>query len=179
MHAEPGSKPGNLASPMTSQSTLTPEAGHRVGLIADTHGLLRLEAIQALHGVDRIIHAGDIGTPAVLLALREIAPVTAVRGNVDTGEWAQDLPLTATLTIDHVKVYVLHDRHTLDFAPEAMGVRVVVSGHSHYPSIQERNGVLYVNPGSAGPRRFRTPVSLALLEVQSSHVDGRLVLLAR
>jgi uncharacterized protein len=150
-------------------------AGHVIGLIADTHGLLRPETLQALREADRIIHAGDIDTPAVLQALQSLAPVTAVRGNVDQGDWAKSLPQTATLTIDQVTVYVLHDLGTLDLVPEAAGVRVVVSGHTHRPVIRERHGVVYVNPGSAGPRRFKAPVGLALMEVQGTSVDVRLV----
>jgi putative phosphoesterase len=146
-----------------------------VGVISDTHGLLRPAAIAALHGAERIIHAGDIDTPGVLQALRALAPVTAVRGNVDRGPWASDLPTTAALTIEQVSVYVLHSLSDLDLVPEAAGFRVVVSGHSHRPAIRERNGVLYVNPGSAGPRRFRAPVSVALLEVQDALVEVRLV----
>jgi putative phosphoesterase len=146
-----------------------------VGLISDTHGLLRPAAIAALHGVERIIHAGDIDTPGVLQALRALAPVTAVRGNVDRGSWASELPTTAALTIEQVSIYVLHSLDDLDLVPEAAGVRVVVSGHSHRSAIQERNGVLYVNPGSAGPRRFRTPVSVALMDVQGLRVEARVV----
>ena len=146
-----------------------------IGLISDTHGLLRPAAIAAFQGVERIIHAGDIDTPGVLQALRTLAPVTAVRGNVDRGPWASDLPATAALTIDQVRVYVLHNLHDLDLVPEAAGFRVVVSGHSHRPAIRERNGVLYVNPGSAGPRRFRAAVSVALMEVQGTLVHARLV----
>jgi putative phosphoesterase len=146
-----------------------------VGVISDTHGLLRPAAIGAFQGVERIIHAGDIDTPGVLEALRTLAPVTVVRGNVDLGPWASDLPTTAALTIEQVSVYVLHSLSDLDLVPEAMGFRVVVSGHSHRPVIRERNGVLYVNPGSAGPRRFRAPVSVALLEVQDALVEVRLV----
>jgi putative phosphoesterase len=148
---------------------------HLIALIADTHGLLRAEAIAAFQGVERIIHAGDIDTPDVLHALRTLAPITAVRGNVDRGPWASNLPTTATLTIEQVSLYVLHNLHDLDLVPEAAGFRVVVSGHSHRPAIQERNGVLYVNPGSAGPRRFRAAVSVALMEVQGTLVHARLV----
>jgi hypothetical protein len=148
---------------------------HLVGVISDTHGLLRPAAIAALHGVERIIHAGDIDAPSVLRSLRALAPVTAVRGNVDRGPWATELPTTATLTIDQVGIYILHNLYDLDIVPEAAGFRVVVSGHSHRPTIQERNGVLYVNPGSAGPRRFRTAVSVALLEVQETFVEVRLM----
>ena len=173
--ATTSSRRRHLTSKAISKGTPSQVAGHTVGLIADTHGLLRPEAIRILHGTERIIHAGDIGNPAVLQALRTLAPVTAVRGNVDTEDWARGFPKTATLTIDQVGVYVLHDLGTLDLVPEAAGFRVVVSGHSHRPVIQERNGVLYVNPGSAGPRRFRGSVSLALMKVLGTIVDVRLV----
>ncbi len=148
---------------------------HRIGVIADTHGLLRPAAIAAFQGVERILHAGDIDTPDLLQALRTLAPVTAVRGNVDMGPWARALPLTAALTIEQVGIYVLHNLDDLALVPATAGVRVVVSGHSHRPAIQERQGVLYVNPGSAGPRRFRAPVSVALLEVHDTRVEVRLV----
>jgi uncharacterized protein len=153
----------------------TPVTTRRIGVISDTHGLLRPAAIAAFQSVERIIHAGDIDTPDVLQALRTLAPVTAVRGNVDRGPWASELPTTAALTIEQVSVYVLHSLSDLDLVPEAAGVRVVVSGHSHRPAIQERNGVLYVNPGSAGPRRFRAPVSVALMEVQGARIEVRVV----
>lgn len=152
-------------------------ARHLVGLIADTHGLLRPEAVQALQGSDLIIHAGDIGKAAVLAALRTLAPVTAVRGNVDKGVWARGLPKTEALEIDQVGVYVIHDIQELDLVPEAAGFTVVVSGHSHRPSIRERHGVLFVNPSSAGPRRFSLPVSPALMEVRNQSVDVKLVTL--
>jgi putative phosphoesterase len=148
---------------------------YRVGLIADTHGLLRPAAVQALRGSERIVHAGDIGAAALLDALRVLAPVTAVRGNVDRGAWAQGLPTTASLQIGRVGVYILHDVQALDLVPEAAGFRVVVSGHSHRPSVREQNGVLFVNPGSAGPRRFHLPVSVAILEVQEASVEVRVV----
>ena len=148
---------------------------HRMGVIADTHGLLRPAAIAAFQGVERIIHAGDIDTPDLLQALRTLAPVTAVRGNVDMGPWARALPLTATLTIEQVGIAVLHNLDDLARMPATAGVRVVVSGHSHRPAIQERQGVLYLNPGSAGPRRFRAPLSVALLEVHDTRVAVRLV----
>jgi len=147
----------------------------RVGLIADTHGMLRPEAVRALQGSEVIIHAGDIGKAEILKALRDVAPVTAVRGNIDRGAWAQALPTTAALQIGQVWVYVIHDIQELDLIPETAGFKVVVSGHSHQSSIRERNGILFVNPGSAGPRRFTLPVSVALMEVQGSTVDVRLV----
>jgi putative phosphoesterase len=148
-----------------------------VGLISDTHGLLRPEAVRALQGSELIVHAGDIGKAAILTALRAVAPVTAVRGNIDQGAWAQRLPKTETLEIDQVGVYVLHDVNELDVVPEAAGFNVIVSGHSHQPSIQERNGVIFVNPGSAGPRRFNSPLSVARLYVRGKTVEVELVAL--
>jgi putative phosphoesterase len=132
-----------------------------VGLISDTHGLLRPEALDALAGSDHIIHAGDIGDPAILAALAAIAPLTAVRGNNDTGPWARKLPETRTVNIGGVRIHVIHDLAQLRAPPR--GVRVVVSGHSHVPRILGKDGVLYVNPGSAGPRRFRLPVTAGKL----------------
>ena len=148
---------------------------YQVGLIADTHGLLRSEAVRALQGSEVILHAGDIGRTAVLEALRAVAPVRAVRGNIDKGAWAHALPTTEALQVGQVGVYILHDLQALDLVPEAAGFKVVVSGHSHQPSIQERNGVLFVNPGSAGPRRFNLPVGVALLEILDASVEVRLV----
>ncbi len=146
----------------------------RIGLISDTHDLLREEARRALSGCERIIHAGDICAHTVLDALAMIAPVSAVRGNNDRGSWADSLPATALLRIEAVSILVVHDLATLDVAPAALGARVVVCGHSHRPAIDERNGVLYVNPGSAGPRRFRLPVSVAYLDVHDGEVEARL-----
>jgi putative phosphoesterase len=136
-----------------------------IGLISDTHGVLRDEAKRALAGVTRILHAGDIGTPEVLTELAAIAPVHAVRGNNDTGTWARRIPVTEAVQLEGVEAYVLHDLHELDLDPIAAGFAVVVSGHSHRPEVSERDGVLYVNPGSAGPRRFKLPVTVAFLEV--------------
>ena len=137
----------------------------RVGLISDTHGLLRPQALDALRGSDLIVHAGDVGKPEILTALRELAPVIAVRGNIDKADWAGDLPDTAVAEAGTVLLYVLHDVKALDLDPAAAGFHIVVSGHSHQPGQSERNGVLYINPGSAGPRRFQLPVSLALVNV--------------
>jgi len=137
----------------------------RVGLISDTHGLLRPEAIAALQGSQLIVHAGDVGNPEILETLRKIAPVVAVRGNVDKGEWAQKLPLTAVAEAGAVMIYVLHDVNALDLNPQAAGFHVVVSGHSHKPGKMEREGILYINPGSAGPRRFQLPVTVARLDL--------------
>jgi len=140
-----------------------PHKPHLIGLIADTHGLLRDEAVQALKGSELIIHAGDVGKPEILHALNSLAPVVAVRGNIDTAAWALTLPTTAVADVASVIIYVIHDVHDLD--PAAIGFQIVVSGHSHKPSRTERNGVLYVNPGSAGPRRFQLPVTVARLDL--------------
>ncbi len=137
----------------------------RIGLISDTHGLLRKEAVEALHGSELIIHAGDVGKPEILEALRKIAPVIAVRGNVDTAEWAKELPETAVAETGSALIYILHDANALDMNPAVAGFHIVVSGHSHKPGKTERNGVLYINPGSAGPRRFQLPVTLARLKL--------------
>jgi putative phosphoesterase len=134
----------------------------RIGLISDTHGLLRPEAVRALAGSELIIHAGDVGAPGILEELRRIAPVVAVRGNVDRGEWAKALPETAVAAPG---IFVIHDVHDLQVDPAAAGYRAVVSGHSHRPSRTERGGVLYVNPGAAGPRRFRLPVTVATVDI--------------
>jgi putative phosphoesterase len=142
----------------------------RIGLISDTHGLLRPEAIRFLRGADRIIHAGDIGRPEILAALRAIAPLTAIRGNNDSGRWARGVPVAATLTIERVKIRVIHDLAELD---EADG-DVVVSGHSHRPGVEERRGVLYVNPGSAGPRRFTLAVAVGELKISGASVRARI-----
>jgi putative phosphoesterase len=146
-----------------------------IGVISDTHGLLRSEALAALRGSDRIIHAGDIGDPKILHELAEIAPVTAVRGNVDRGPWARRLPATDVLEAGGVSIYVLHILQQLDLKPEAAGFAAVVSGHSHVSKQETRNGVLYFNPGSAGPRRFRLPVSVGMLVVKDGRVSGKIV----
>jgi len=137
----------------------------RIGLISDTHDLLRKEAVEALRGSEQIIHAGDVGKPEILEQLGEIAPVVAVRGNVDTERWARALPETAVAEAGAVLIYVLHDVNALDLNPEAAGFQIVVSGHSHKPEKLERDGVLYINPGSAGPRRFQLPVTVARLRL--------------
>jgi putative phosphoesterase len=137
----------------------------RIGVISDTHGLLRIEAERALRGVDLIVHAGDVGNPEILSRLKNIAPVFAVRGNVDTEPWAKELPETTLVEADGASLYVLHNLRDLELKPEAGRFDAVISGHTHQAEQWERNGVLYLNPGSAGPRRFRLPVSLALLEL--------------
>ena len=137
----------------------------RVGIISDTHGLLRPEAVEALQGVDAIVHAGDVGQPDVLSRLKEVAPVFAVRGNVDTETWAQELPKCTVVEVNGASFYVLHNLRELDLKPDAAKFDFVISGHTHQAEQFERRGVLYVNPGSAGPRRFRLPVTVALLDL--------------
>lgn len=146
-----------------------------IGVISDTHGLLRPQAVEALRGSDRILHAGDIGAPEILEALKQIAPVTAIRGNVDTAPWARVVPATEVVEVNGVSIYVLHDLAQLDLKPEATGFRIVVYGHSHKPKIEEKNGVLYFNPGSAGPRRFNLPVSVGRLTIADGEVRAELV----
>ena len=136
----------------------------RIGLISDTHGLLRDEAVEALRGSDLILHAGDVGKPEIIDALRAVAPVVAVRGNVDRGSWASSLPATAVAETESALIYVLHDLSELDLDPVAAGFHVVVSGHSHKPARSQRSGTLYINPGSAGPKRFELPTTIARLD---------------
>lgn len=146
-----------------------------IGVISDTHGLLRPEAVAALNGAALILHAGDIGRPEVLEELNAIAPVVAVRGNNDGGAWAEAIPERQVVAVGDVSIYLLHDVKELDAATELTGHGVVISGHSHKPSISEREGVLYVNPGSAGPRRFKLPVSIAHLRVHGEQVEAEIV----
>jgi putative phosphoesterase len=147
----------------------------RIGLISDTHGLLRPEAVAFLRGSDFIVHAGDIGHAAVLEELAALAPVTAVRGNNDKGPWAETVREVEVLQVGQVFIYVVHNIAELDLDPVAAGFQVVVSGHSHKPSVKEREGVLYVNPGSSGPRRFKLPVALAELRINGNSVQARVV----
>jgi putative phosphoesterase len=145
-----------------------------IGIISDTHGLLRPEACERLAGVDHIIHAGDIGGPEVIAGLRGLAPTTAIRGNVDTGSWANHHPHTEWLTLGGRSLYVLHNLNELDIDPAGAGLDVVISGHSHQPKIETIGGVLYLNPGSAGPRRFTLPIALATLELTDNELRPRL-----
>jgi len=147
----------------------------RIGLISDTHGLLRREAVDFLRGSEQIVHGGDIGHADVLEELACLAPVTAVRGNNDKGTWAEAMQETQVLQVGEVFIYVVHDIAELDLDPVAAGFQVIVSGHSHKPSVQTRNGVLYVNPGSSGPRRFKLPVSVGELMITGSSVRARVV----
>jgi uncharacterized protein len=137
-----------------------------IGVISDTHGLLRPEAGTALHGVEMILHAGDIGQPEILEELSKIAPVTAVRGNNDTGDWARNIPDFQRLEIGGISIYMLHDLKEFNYADETIDADVLIFGHSHKPMIEDRDGVLHLNPGSAGPRRFKLPVTIALLNVE-------------
>ena len=147
----------------------------RIGVISDTHGLVRPEALRALAGADLIVHAGDVGGPEVLDALRAVAPVVAVRGNNDRGRWAAALSETEVVETDGRSLYVLHDLKELDLDPRAAGFDAVIAGHSHQPRIDRRDGVLYLNPGSAGPRRFRLPIAVAWLAVETAGLDAEIV----
>ena len=146
-----------------------------VGIISDTHGVLRPEALAALVGSDYIIHAGDIGDLAILEKLAEIAPVTAIRGNVDRETWARKIPATNVLEVGGISIYVLHNLSELDLKPDAAGFAVVVSGHSHVAKVDTKNGVLYFNPGSAGPRRFRLPVTIGRLTLTGGKVSAEIL----
>jgi uncharacterized protein len=146
----------------------------RIGIISDTHGLLRPEAVAALRGVEHILHAGDVGNPEILEQLLQIAPVTAIRGNIDRSGPCALLPEMELVEFGGASLYMLHDRNQLDLDPVAAGIAAVLSGHSHQPSIEHRKGVLYFNPGSAGPRRFSLPVSLGFLEIEAGKIEPRL-----
>ena len=147
----------------------------RVGVISDTHGLLRHEAVAALKGSHVIVHAGDVGRPEVLDGLSEIAPTWAVRGNIDTEAWAMRLPATQAVKVGSLVLWVLHNSSELDLDPVAANIAAVICGHSHKPSIETRDRVLYLNPGSAGPRRFRLPVTVARLRIVGTSIDPEIV----
>lgn len=147
----------------------------RVGLISDTHGLMRPDALACMEGSDYIVHAGDICDPSILERLSSIAPVTAVRGNNDHGPWAERLPETAVLRAGAILIYVIHDLAQLDIGANAQGIDVVVSGHSHKPHVEQRDGILYVNPGSSGPRRFKLPIAVGELLLNDRSVSARIV----
>jgi hypothetical protein len=146
-----------------------------VGVISDTHGLLRPQALAALEGSELIVHAGDVGNPHILEQLRAIAPTTAVRGNIDTGAWATSLPIAEVVEVGDVHLYVLHDLAALDLDPTAAGFAAVISGHSHRPAADVRDGVLYLNPGSAGPRRFTLPITVARLEIVGDRISHDII----
>ena len=147
----------------------------RVGVLSDTHGLLRSEALSALRHVDMIVHAGDIGKPEILAELAAIAPIVAVRGNNDKGEWASTIPETLTIEAGGVSIYVLHDLKHLSIDPAAAGYKVVIAGHSHKAKIEEKVGVLYLNPGSCGPRRFKLPVTVARLTLTGGRASAKIL----
>lgn len=149
----------------------------RVGVISDTHGLLRPEALKALQGAEHILHAGDVGDPIILAALGKIAPVTAIRGNIDEGAACGALPQSELIELGGHSIYMLHDFKKLDLNPEAAGIAAVVAGHSHKPLNEWRRGVLFLNPGSAGPRRFQLPVSIAWLDIEADILNAQIVTL--
>jgi putative phosphoesterase len=149
----------------------------RVGVISDTHGLLRPEALHALQKAEHILHAGDVGDPQILSQLKQIAPVTAIRGNIDEGGACGHLPPTEMIELGSHNVYMLHDVKKLDLNPEAAGIAAVIFGHSHKPAIERRRGVLFLNPGSAGPRRFQLPVTVAWLEIEPAGLNAQIVTL--
>jgi putative phosphoesterase len=148
---------------------------HRIGVISDTHGVLRPDAVEALEGCDRIIHAGDVGEESILRQLAEVARVEAVRGNVDIEPWAHHLPENLVVEVGEVALYVLHDLALLDLDPAAASIDAVIYGHSHRPDVDRKDGVLYLNPGSAGPRRFHLPVSVAVLTARGKTLEAEIV----
>lgn len=150
----------------------------RIGVISDTHGLLRPEAIDALRGSDHIIHAGDVGDPEILNSLGTLAPLTAIRGNIDKERWAKKLPETEVVELAGFSIYVLHDVAKLDLKPDASGFGAVIYGHSHVPKQEIKNGVLYFNPGSAGPRRFKLPISIGKLTIVGQQMRGEIIKIA-
>jgi uncharacterized protein len=149
-----------------------------VGVISDTHGLLRPEALAALRGSQHIIHAGDIGAPEIIPSLEEIAPVTAIRGNIDHESWTARFSATQVVELESVLLYVIHDVNALDLNPRAAGFAAVISGHSHQPRQEVKDGVLYFNPGSAGPRRFKLPITVGTLEIVDGKIEGKIIELA-
>jgi uncharacterized protein len=146
-----------------------------IGIISDTHGLLRPEAVELLRGSEHIIHAGDIGSPEIIPQLEKIAPVTAIRGNVDTQAWARRFAETEVVELGGLHIYVIHDANALDLNPKAAGFAAVISGHSHQPKQETKDGVLYFNPGSAGPRRFKLPISVGRLEIVDRKINGTIL----
>jgi uncharacterized protein len=146
-----------------------------VGVISDTHGLLRPQALELLRGSDHIVHAGDIGAPEIVSALEQVAPVTAIRGNIDKQDWARRFPGTEVVELAGLHIYIIHDAQALDLDPRAAGFAAVISGHSHRPQQQLKDGVLYFNPGSAGPRRFKLPITLGRLEISQGSVKGQIL----
>jgi putative phosphoesterase len=150
----------------------------RIGLISDTHGLMRPEALDALRNSDLLIHSGDIGKPEVIIALQEIAPLVAIKGNNDRGPWARRLPDTKKIALGNTRLYVIHNVNELDFDPARRGFRVVIAGHSHKPAIHTKDNVLFINPGSAGPRRFKLPICVGRLTIQGESIEAKIIELA-
>ncbi len=148
---------------------------HKIGIISDTHGLIRQSVVKSFNDVDLIVHAGDVGKPEVLETLQGIARVYPVRGNVDGGKWTDNLPFTEVVQVGQVFLHVLHDLNALDLDPVAAGFQAVISGHSHIPEIEERDGVLFLNPGSAGPKRLKYPVSIAFLYINGTSIEAEIV----
>jgi hypothetical protein len=146
-----------------------------IGVISDTHGLLRPEAVAALRGSEHIIHAGDFGAPAIISSLEEIAPVTAIHGNADREPWKRKFPETTVIELAGLYFYVIHDVNALDLKPQAAGFAAVISGHSHQPKQETRDGVLYFNPGSAGPRRFKLPITVGRIEIDAGRMVGSVI----
>ena len=146
-----------------------------IGVISDTHGLLRPEAFEHLRGSDHIIHAGDIGSPEIIPKLKEIASVTAIRGNIDTQPWAREFPETEVVELAGKSIYIIHDVNALDLNPQAAGFAAVISGHSHQPKQETKNGVLYFNPGSAGPRRFKLPITVGRIELSARELQAEII----
>jgi len=175
-HRLRGYKGGSLVlQEQNRDMSLSSKTTWTIGVISDTHGLLRPEAIAALEGADRIIHAGDIGDPAILSKLAAIAPLTAVRGNVDREAWAKEIPASNVLEVEKLSVYVLHNLNELDLNPKAAGFAAVVSGHTHQPKHDLRNEVLYFNPGSAGPRRFKLPITVGRLLIKGGKIESEVI----
>ena len=148
---------------------------YKIGVISDTHGLVRKSVLKSLKGVDLIVHAGDVGEPKVLDTLQTVAKVHPVRGNVDVGKWTNNLPLTEVVEVGQVYLYVLHDLGSLELDPAAAGFNAVISGHSHIPKIEKRDDILYLNPGSAGPKRFDYPISIAFLYIKGTSIEAEIV----
>ncbi len=148
---------------------------YKIGIISDTHGLVRKSVVKSFKDVDLIVHAGDVGKPEVLETLQAISKVHPVRGNVDGGKWTDNLPFTDVVQVGQVYFYVLHDLNSLDLDPAAAGFNAVISGHSHIPKIEEKNGVIFLNPGSAGPRRFKYPISIAFLYIKGTAIEVEIV----
>ena len=148
---------------------------YKIGVISDTHGLVRKSVLKSFKGVDLIVHAGDVGEPKVLDTLQTVAKVHPVRGNVDVGKWTNNLPLTEVVEVGQVYLYVLHDLDSLELDPAAAGFNAVISGHSHIPMIEKRDDILYLNPGSAGPKRFDYPISIAFLYIKGTSIEAEIV----